>query len=356
MTNDWFIQAANEPSTLAEAQARQRQSQLTKPLGSLGRLEQLAITLSSHQGSQTPSLGQPKISVFAADHGIASQGVSAFPQAVTREMVKNFSGGGAAINALANHNNCELEVINLGTVESLDELPNVRNEIIAPGTADFSTAPAMSEEQCLAALSIGKQAIQRCKEDCRVFIGGEMGIGNTSSASALAAALLKKPLKETTGRGTGLDQDGLERKIELLQQSLDRADHAASKKSFGAPRDAALFYLQQLGGFEIAALTGAFIAAAQKGITVLVDGFICTAAALVATKINPSIQTWLIASHQSQEHGHRLLLEALELDALLSINMRLGEASGAAVCLPLLSQACALHNHMATFVEAGVNQ
>lgn len=356
MTTFWFNQKATPPSDEASIEAHKRQLELTKPPGSLGRLEQLAITLASHQGVDRPTIEAIHISIFAADHGIAAKGVSAFPQAVTQQMIHNFSNGGAAINALATYNNCKLEVINLGTVSPLPELPKVLDSTISAGTKDFSVSPAMTASECLQALEQGRQAIERCDEDCCLFIGGEMGIGNTSSASALSSTLLPLDLSETTGLGTGLNTAGLANKIELIGRSIERAKREAQDITFENQSDQALFYLRQLGGFEIAALAGAFIAAAQAGISILVDGFICTAAALVACQINPGVRAWLIASHQSEELGHKKLLAALNLKALLSLNMRLGEASGAALCIPLLQQACALHNNMSTFAEAGVSQ
>lgn len=344
---DWLQHACAVPDNACRAAAEQRQACLTKPPGSLGQLEATAIALAAMQASPNPSAQRVWISVFAADHGVADEGVSAFPQVVTGEMVRNFASGGAAISVLAKQLDARLEVVNLGTVNDPGEIDGVRRAIIAPCSSNICNAPAMTREQLHAALRAGLDSAQAARADgAQVFIGGEMGIANTTAATALACALLGLQPDTITGAGTGLDADGIARKAQVIARALATHDNA----------DTALEQLRCLGGFEIAALVGAFIGAAQSGITVLVDGYITTAAALAAVRINPGVRDWLLFSHASAERGHRRLLEALDATPLLQLDMRLGEASGAATAMPLLRLACALHNSMATFEQAGVSE
>lgn len=342
----WFEQAANLPDTNYRQRAFERQQQLTKPPGSLGVLENCAIELAALQRSDTPRVDNIAIAIFAGDHGVADEGVSAFPQVVTGEMVKNFSAGGAAITVLARELKARFQVVNVGTVNPLPELPSVLDRRIAAGTENFCNAEAMSEAQCLQALQIGADIIEGMGA-ADVFIGGEMGIANTTTAAAIAAALLKIAPQDIVGRGTGVDDKGVALKADVIARALQK--HAAQLHS-------AFSVLQTLGGFEIAALAGAYIRSAQKGIPVLVDGFICTAAALAAVQLNESIRPWLMFSHCSAERGHRLLIEHLDVRPLLNLDMRLGEGSGAAVAASILRAACALHNGMASFASAGVSQ
>ena len=342
----WFEQAAQTPSASHRKQAFERQQQLTKPPGSLGILENCAIDLAALQQCDKPSAQNVAIAIFAADHGVAAEGVSAFPQVVTGEMVKNFSAGGAAITVLARELGAAFQVVNVGTVNPLPELANVSDRRIAAGTRNFREAPAMSMEQCERALRIGGDTIDALGAT-DIFIGGEMGIANTTAAAALASALLGVEPQAIVGRGTGVDDKGMELKARVIASALQQ--HAAQ---LGSP----LTVLQTLGGFEIAALAGAYIRCARRGIPVLVDGFICTAAALVALQLNESIRPWLLFSHCSAERGHRLLIEHLDVRPLLNLDMRLGEGSGAAVAVALLRAACALHNGMASFADAGVSQ
>ncbi|MCV6627650.1 MAG: nicotinate-nucleotide--dimethylbenzimidazole phosphoribosyltransferase [Cellvibrionaceae bacterium] len=356
----WLRLPAPAPSKAQAQAARQRQSLLTKPEQSLGRLETLAITLAAQQHSERPQICAPQITLFAADHGIAKRGVSAFPQAVTAQMIANFYRGGSALSVLARSHGVDLEVVNLGTVTA-PPVPSAASDVslidqtIGPGTADFSQQAAMSQAQCCQALDAGRSAIERCQTGCNLFIGGEMGIGNTSSSSALAACLLQIDPDPLCGCGTGLDERGRQHKLQLIKQALARFA-ADRKEPTSSHQQLAFDALYQLGGFEIAALTGAYISAAQRGISILLDGVISTAAALIAQRINPSIGPWLLASHCSAEPAHQHLLAALGLEPLLQWQMRLGEASGAALCLPLLRSACAIHNEMATFAEAQVSQ
>ncbi len=337
--------AARVDTGAAEA-ARLRQSRLTKPPGSLGRLEDAAIALAGLQGNPLPALERVWISVFAADHGVAAEGVSAFPQAVTGEMVRNFAGGGAAISVLARQLGATLDVVHLGSVNDPGAIDGVRRAWIAPATANFCEGPAMSDQQLREALEAGAASVALAHADgADLFIGGEMGIANTTSATALACALLDAAPADLAGAGTGLDATGIRHKIAVVERGLHR--HAGA--------DSALERLRCLGGFEIAALAGACIAAAQVGLPVLVDGFIGTAAALAAVQAHPGTRDWLLFSHRSRERGHARLLDALQARPLLDLDMRLGEASGAAAAVPLLRLACALHADMATFEQAGVS-
>ncbi len=319
---------------------------LTKPPGSLGLLEDIAIKMAGFQGCLKPQLNNIYISVFAGDHGIAAQPVSAFPQAVTTEMVKNFAQGGAAISVLARQFNANFEVVNCGTLFEVDKHKQIIDGRIAAGTQDFSVQAAMTKEQLEQALELGKQAAIRAQQkQSQLFIGGEMGIGNTTSASALAATTLNLSPLDMVGPGTGLSPDQIPFKAQLIETALALHENKT-------PLDT----LQNVGGFEIAALVGAYIHCAQIGIPVLVDGFISTVAALMAVKINGSISPWLLFSHQSAEPGHQKVLAALNAKPLLDIGMRLGEASGAAVVVSLMQSALALHNEMATFSQAGVSE
>lgn len=344
---DWLTNPIPAPDKNFQYTANRRQEQLTKPPGSLGDLEKLAIRLAALQATATPSVDNVWISIFAADHGIANAGVSAFPQSVTAEMVKNFASGGAAINVLAKQHQAHLEIIDVGVASSLLDL-NIIHQKVALGTANMLTHPAMTERQLTQALQAGKDAITRARShQCQLFIAGEMGIANTSSATAIACALLHTNVEQLTGAGTGLNQSGITHKAHIIQQVLNRHQEIPPT---------ALSTLRCLGGFEIAALTAAYLAAAQQRIPILVDGFICSVAALVATYLNPELKAWLIFAHCSQEKGHKIILDHLNALPLLKLNMRLGEASGAAVAIPLLRSACLLHQQMATFTEAQVSQ
>lgn len=326
--------------------ATERQQVLTKPPGSLGQLEQLAIQLAGIHRCEKPGVDPVQITVFAGDHGVCEEGVSAFPQEVTAQMIANFAGGGAAISVMARHLEASLEVVNLGTVGEVPVLPGVRDEQIAPATANLAVADAMTEAQLCAALTSGDAAAERAaKAGCRLFIGGDMGIGNTTSAAAVACALLSRLPEELVGPGTGLDKAGVSRKSQVVGRALKRHGDNADP----------LAVLASLGGFEVAALTGAMLGCAARGIPVLVDGYIVSVAALVGVHQQPGLRDWLLFSHRSAEPGHVRVLEALDAKPLLDLGMRLGEGSGAAVAVPLLRAACALHNGMASFADAGVS-
>jgi len=336
-SSSWWAQPAASVNVEATEAAQQRQAMLTKPPGALGRLESLAVRLAGLQGRVKPEIEQIEIVVFAGDHGVVAEGVSAFPQVVTYEMIKNFANGGAAINVLANSLGARLTVVNLGTVVEAGELPGVVNRILGAGTANMTT------DQLAQALQAGREL---AGGDTHLFIGGEMGIGNTTAAAAVCCALLDVSATQMAGPGTGLDAAGVSHKAQVIERAL--AQHAAHLE---LPLDV----LQRLGGFEIAALTGAYIHCAQQAIPVLVDGFISSTAALCATRICAHSEDWFFYSHRSAEPGHATIMTALNAEPLLDLGMRLGEGSGAAVAAMLLRQACALHNDMATFAEAGVS-
>jgi len=354
---EWLTAACAALNETTRAAALARQGQLTKPPGALARLEDIAVQLAALQGVEKPQLQRVHISVFAADHGVAAEGVSLFPQAVTAEMVRNFARGGAAISVLAKQLNATLEVLNLGTVSVVEALPGVRDERIAAGTANFAQAPAMTEAQLAQALRAGRAAVLRAKQSgAQLFIGGDMGIANTTSASAIACVLLQSEPALLSGPGTGLDSKGVAHKAQVIAQALAKHGLLPSPAGGrGVGGEGASSVLRHVGGFEIAGLCGAYIAAAQQGLPVLVDGFISTIAALAAVRINPDVRNWLLFGHTSAEPGHQRVLAALDAQPLLQLGMRLGEGSGAAMAMPILQLACALHNGMATFAEAGVS-
>lgn len=345
--NQWWQDPVQALDTRAQADAQARQQTLTKPAGALGHLETVVVKLAGMQGQVCPQLCKPYISIFAADHGIASRGVSAFPQAVTLQMVANFAQGGAAICVLSRQIGATFEVVDVGVAGDTSGFVGVVQDKTAQGTHIFLNQAAMTDAQLTHALAAGRAAVSRAiAAGADAFIGGEMGIGNTTSASALACLWLNASAVDMTGAGTGLDADGIRHKVMLIEQALD---HHHLK------RTATWEVLRTFGGFEIAALAGAYIAAAQAGLPVIVDGFICSVAALAASRLQPDVSDWLLFAHVSAEQAHRRVLYALEAEPLLDLHMRLGEGSGAATAWPLLQMACALHGQMATFAEAAVS-
>ncbi|OLU17454.1 nicotinate-nucleotide--dimethylbenzimidazole phosphoribosyltransferase [Pseudomonas sp. PA1(2017)] len=346
MTLDWWLNPTQPLDPVARDKAAARQAQLTKPAGSLGELERLAVHLAALQGRERPLIDKVWIAIFAGDHGVVAEGVSAYPQAVTGQMLRNFVAGGAAISVLARQLGAALEVTDLGTAEPLEPLPGVRHLQVGAGTANLMREAAMTPAQALIAMQAGRDSVSRAAEQRHeLFIGGEMGIGNTTAATALACLLLDCPVGELVGPGTGLAAAGVAHKAQVIETALKLHQGAADQ-----PIEA----LRRLGGFEIAALTGAYLACAQQGVVALVDGFICSVAALLAVRLNPACRDWLLFSHQSAEPGHQRLLAALQATPIVSLGLRLGEGSGAALVVPMLRLACALHNGMATFAEAAV--
>lgn len=344
---DWTRLCPDRSEELAEAAGR-RQASLTKPQGALGRLESIAIELAALQKTERPSADRVAIIVFAGDHGITARGISAYPSTVTVEMLRNFAKGGAAISVLAQTLGAPLEVVDVGT-RAAEPIPGVIMDKQRAGTRDFSTGPALTSDEVAFAFAAGGRAVERSiprSPDLLVF--GEMGIGNTTSAAAVASAMLARPPADVVGPGTGLDEAGITRKIGVVAEAL------AFHQLIGA-NASPWTILGTVGGLEIAALSGAIIASAQQSIPVLVDGYIVSVAALAACRINATVRPWLIFAHRSAERGHAAVLEALDAMPILDLGLRLGEGSGAAVAVPILRLACALHNSMATFDEANVS-
>jgi nicotinate-nucleotide--dimethylbenzimidazole phosphoribosyltransferase len=326
------------------AAARSRLNALTKPPGSLGRLEDLGVWLAGVQATPLPAVKHRTIVVAAADHGVAARGVSAYPPEVTAQMVANFLAGGAAINVLARRARAEVVVVDAGVRGATDRDPRLIDVRIAPGTRDMTQGPSMTPDQARRCIEAGLALAETV--DAEVVGCGEMGIGNTTAASAIVATMLERPVAAVTGRGTGLDRDGLERKVGVIEQAL-RLNQPHRKE----PLDV----LAKVGGFEIGLLAGLMLGASARRRAVLVDGFISGAAALLAVGLDPACRDYLLASHVSTEPGHRLTLEHLGLEPLLDLRLRLGEGTGAALAVPLLDAACAIIAGMATFDEAGVS-
>ena len=322
----------------------------TKPLGALGRLEPLALQIGLVQQTLTPELRQPHVVVFAADHGAARAGVSAYPQDVTWQMVENFLAGGAAINVFSRQLELGLSVIDAGVNHDFGKRSGLINAKIGPGTANYIEQPAMSAEQRDAALQRGREIAHALADNgCNCVGLGEMGIGNTASASLLSCCLIGAEqgadLYTVTGRGTGLDDAGLAHKRALLEQALHRG---------GCPRDP-LAVLAEYGGFEIAMMVGAILGAAEKNMLVLIDGFIVSAALLVAHAIEPTVLSYCVFAHRSQEPGHRVQMAFLGVEPLMELDLRLGEGTGAALAFPLVQAAANFLNEMASFESAGVS-
>ena len=342
----WIEQEVSKPDLNILEAARAHQLQLTKPPGALGQLEEIAITLAAMQGTIHPELNNIHIAVFAGDHGITEEKVSAFPQAVTAQMLENFVQGGAAISVLAKELNAKLIVVDVGVNAPASSSENVIVKRVIDGTANFAHHPAMSFDALEKALEVGREIVQQAITDqMQLFIGGEMGIGNTTSATALAASLLEMNVEQLAGSGSGLDAKGVDHKRFVIEQAL--YFHAKDAVTV-------LEKLRCFAGVEIVALVGAYIYCAQNRIPVLVDGFIAGVAALYAQALNSGVREWFIFSHKSKEPGHTHILKALQAKPLIDLNMRLGEGSGAAVAVSIIKNALALHNNMATFSQAGV--
>jgi len=321
----------------------------TKPLGALGRLEALALRIGGVLGSEAPALDQPQMLICAADHGLAARGVSAYPSDVTWQMVENFLAGGAAVSVLARQHGLALTVVDCGVAREIAPRapapgqPRLLTHRVAPGTADASIGPAMTGMQCATAVANGRAVVRALPGNALLL--GEMGIGNTSAASLLLARLCGVPLSECTGAGTGLDDAGIARKRAVLEHAL--AANAAATTPLAA--------LAALGGLEIATLVGAVLEAARQRRVIVVDGFITSAAVLVASRLAPQVLQRCVFAHQSGERGHALMLQRLDAEPLLDLGLRLGEGSGAALAWPLLVSACAVLREMASFESASVD-
>jgi nicotinate-nucleotide--dimethylbenzimidazole phosphoribosyltransferase len=331
----------------ARQAAADRQSQLTKPPGSLGQLEHLGVRLAGIQGCARPSVQRKAVIVAAADHGVAAEGTSAYPQEVTTQMVMNFLHGGAAINVLARHAEARVVVADMGVAADLDAHPSLYRYKVAYGTHNMRHGPAMTRDQSRQAIQAGLEVIQaEIQNGLDVIAVGEMGIGNTTASAAIVAALTGLSPAAVTGRGTGVDDRGLQRKIQVIADAL-----ALNQPNRHQPLDV----LAKVGGFEIAGLVGVMLGAAAARIAILIDGFIASAAAMLAVAFNPAIKPYMFATHQSVEIGHRVILRELGLQPLFDLGLRLGEASGAALAFHVLEASVRILNEMATFAEAGVS-
>lgn len=327
-----------------ESLIRQHIDQKTKPLGALGQLESLALQLALIQQQETIKVEHPTLFLFAGDHGVARHGVSIVPSEVTHQMVLNFLAGGAASNCICRSNGMEMVIIDAGILTPVEQ-PGVIEQRLGAGTHDLSMGPAMTMAQAEQGLRWGAKIVRaHAARGCNVVAFGEMGIGNTTPAAALLAAMTSHPVVACVGRGTGIDDATLARKCRLVEQALERIEGCQDP----------LTLLAEVGGFEIAQITGGILAAAEAGMAILVDGFIITAAAMLAVRMAPACREYLIFAHGSAEGGHALMLQDLEATPLLDLGLRLGEGTGAALALPLLRAACAFYNDMATFASAGV--
>jgi nicotinate-nucleotide--dimethylbenzimidazole phosphoribosyltransferase len=318
----------------------------TKPLGSLGKLEDTALKIALIQNTLSPQLKNPTVIVFAGDHGICDEGVSAYPKEVTYQMVMNFLNDGAAINVLCRQNNIGIIIVDSGVAIDFDKNVKLINAKIAYGTKNFLNEPAMSVEECERAIKKGAEITELVfKNGCNIIGFGEMGIGNTSSAAVIINKLTGLPLENCVGRGTGLENDGVKKKLKVLQQAV--------KKHKNISKDP-ISILATFGGFEIAMICGAILKAAELKMIIVVDGFIVTSALLAAYKMDNAVLDYCIFSHQSDEKGHKYLLDELKVEALVNLGMRLGEGTGVAVTYPIIQSAVIFLNDMASFNSAGV--
>jgi len=330
-----------------EAEIRAHLDNLTKPVGSLGFLEDLAATYCLITGTTAPRLGKKRVVTFAGDHSVAAEGVSAYPSEVTPQMVYNMLAGGAAINVLAKHVGADLQVVDIGVADPLDGAAKILRRKVKPGTDNMSRGPAMTKEEAIQAILVGVELAHAAADDGVTLLGtGEMGIANTTPSSALYATLIPCPVLEVTGRGTGIDDTSLQHKIEVIERSLEV--NAAMLKN-------PLSILAAVGGLEIAGICGLILGAAVRSLPVVVDGFISSAAALVAMRLKESVIDYLFFSHCSAEAGHRTFFERLGIRPILDLDLRLGEGTGAALAMHIIEGAVKIYNQMATFDSAGVS-
>lgn len=334
------------PDDAAAGAARARHAELTKPAGSLGRLEDLAVQIAGTTGVARPRLPSKAVVVMAADHGVTAEGISAYPAEVTPQMVANFLRGGAAINALAKVAGARVVVVDMGVASDMPAHPGLVSARIGPGTRNMAQGPAMTRDEATRAVAQGIEIAERLvSEGVGLIATGDMGIGNTTASSAITAVVTGTEPRLVTGRGTGIDDEGLERKVRTIERSIavNRPD----------PADG-IGVLAAVGGFEIGGLAGVILGAAANRVPVMLDGFNAGAAALIAATICPAVRPHLIAGHVSQERGHRVALEWLGLTPLLDLGLRLGEGTGAVLAMPLVDGALAALDEMATFGEAAV--
>jgi nicotinate-nucleotide--dimethylbenzimidazole phosphoribosyltransferase len=345
---DTILQEIKPLDSSAMAAAQARQNSLTKPHGSLGRLEDLSIKLAGIKGTATPKLEHKSIIVMAADHGVVAETVSLYPQEVTRQMVLNFLKGAAAINALAGQIGARVIVVDMGVKGGFQPLPGLLCKMIDFGTQNMTHGPAMTRQQAIDSIESGIQAVEAEMAKRLDIVGtGDMGIGNTTASSAIFAAISGKPPKKITGRGTGVGDKQLAHKIKIIEKAL-----SVNKPNSKDPLD----ILAKVGGFEIGGLAGVILASAAYRIPVVIDGFISGAAALIAVGLSPQVRDYLIASHLSAETGHEALLQFLGLNPLFNLNMRLGEGTGAVIGMFLADAAARTLSQMATFAQAGVSE
>jgi len=334
--------------TSLEPEVRRHLDSLTKPPGSLGRLEELAARYCLITGTTRPQLGRKRIFTFAADHGVAEEGVSAFPKEVTPQMVRNMLAGGAGVNVLARHVGAEVCVVDIGVDDPLEGTSGLCRRKVRQGTANIACGPAMSLEEAEEALEVGIELAEAAWEEGVRLIGtGEMGIANTTPSAALFAALLPCAVEEVVGRGTGIDDTRLTKKVAVVKRALEVNGERLSDP---------LSTLAALGGLEIAGICGLILGAAARRMPVVVDGFISSAGALVACKLQPAVKNYLFFSHCSAEKGHRTFCELFGIKPLLDLEMRLGEGTGAALAMSLIEAAVKVYNEMATFDSAGVSE
>jgi nicotinate-nucleotide--dimethylbenzimidazole phosphoribosyltransferase len=348
MTLDETLKQIQPLDRFSEAAARRHLDSLTKPLGSLGRLEELALRIAIIQGEVPPRLGRKLLFVFAADHGITQEGVSAYPQDVTAQMTRNFLNGGAAINVLARHHGVDTEVIDVGVDHEFVPPDGLRNCKIRRGTANFAREPAMTRAEAVRAVELGIQLVREAAaENLFLLAAGDMGIGNTSSAAAILCALTGAAPADAVGRGTGIDDAALARKIAAIERGLK-----INRPDADDPVDV----LAKVGGLEIGAMTGVILGAASSHVPMVLDGFISGAAALLAQRFSPYVRDILFASHLSAEKGHGLVLDELKLVPALDLQMRLGEGTGACLLMGLIEASVKIMAQMATFASAGVKE
>jgi len=346
--NRW-IQQSNRIKKLDESWLKKGQARLdeqTRPQGSLGRLEGVISKLVAIQKRERLDISKKRILIFVCDHGVEQEGVSLYPREVTQAMVLNFINGGATINCLARHIGAQVKVIDVGVDGDFEDAPDLIKAKVRRGTGNIKLESAMSQDEMDQALQVGWDMIEEAvKDDINIVALGEMGIGNTTPAAAVIAAILKCQAGEVTGRGTGIDEEGLKHKVKVIDEALMQ-----HQSSLNTPLDV----LQRLGGFEIAAMTGAILACAHKSIPVVVDGIVVAASTLIAYRLNPSILDYVFLAHESQERGHRYVMEEFGQTPLLTLSMRLGEGSGAALALNILEAGVRIYNEVATFQEAQV--
>ena len=333
---------------LAMEKARDRQDRLTKPPGSLGRLEELSIHLAGIQGKSPPQIREKAVVVMAGDHGVVAEKIGNWPQEVTAQMVANFLRGGAGINVVARHVGARVIVVDMGVATEIGQDANLISRKVGPGTQNMACGPAMTAEQAARAVETGIELMAKEADRGLDIVGtGDMGIGNTTASSAICAVMTGRPVAEVTGLGTGLTDEQLKHKIAVIERAI-----SVNRPEPENPMEV----LAKVGGFEIGGLVGVMLGAAARRVPVVIDGFISGAAALIASALSPGVKDYLIAAHLSAEPGHRILLEHLGLEPLLSLNMRLGEGTGAALGIFLAEVAAGVLADMATFGEAGVSE